>query len=136
MASRIVQGDVYEYKFSFNQSHVEKFAEASGDYNPVHFDKDFARKTIFKRTIIHGFLSGSVFSKVFGTLFPGNGTIYLKQDMKFYSPMFVDTEYIAVFTVISTDVGRNRATVDTHVKDDQGQIFIKGEAMIQHQSIF
>ena len=134
--SRIVQGDVYEYKFTFTQSQVEKFAEASGDYNPVHLDKDFAKKTIFKRTIIHGFLSGSVFSKVFGTLFPGNGTIYLKQDMKFYSPMFVDTEYFAVFTVISTDVGKNRATIDTQVKDDQGQIFIKGEAVIQHQSIF
>ena len=136
MVNRVIEGDIYEYKFSFGQSDVVKFAEASGDYNPVHLDNDYARETIFKRTIIHGFLGGSVFSKVFGTMFPGPGTIYLKQDMKFFKPMYTDVEYTAVLKVVSTDKERNRAIVETLIEDNEGQFTIKGEAVIQHQSIF
>lgn len=136
MVNRVIEGDIYEYKFSFGQSDVVKFAEASGDYNPIHIDNEYARETIFKRTIIHGFLGGSVFSKIFGTMFPGQGTIYLKQDMKFFKPMYTDVEYTAVLKVVSTDKERNRAIVETLIEDNEGQFTIKGEAVIQHQSIF
>ena len=27
---------------------IKKFADVSGDYNPVHLDEDFAKNTIFK----------------------------------------------------------------------------------------
>lgn len=136
MESRIKPGVTFEYSFSFSQDDVIKFAEATGDYNPIHLDTDFASKSIFKRTIIHGFLGGSVFSKVFGTMFPGEGTIYLKQDMAFYKPMFTATLYKAVFKIVDTTIEKNRATVETQIIDDDGSIIIRGEAIIKHSSIY
>ena len=65
--------------------------------------KEYAKKTPFKTPIVHGFLAGSVFSKVFGTIYPGEGTIYLKQEMFFLKPMFTDQPYKAVFEIINTD---------------------------------
>ena len=67
----------FEHLFSFTQKDVEAFAKVTGDNNPVHLDESYAAKTMFKRPIMHGMLGATVFSKVFGTMFPGEGTIYL-----------------------------------------------------------
>lgn len=136
MDKHIKKGDSYDYKFQFNQDHVIKFAEASGDYNPIHLDSDYAQRTIFKRTIIHGFLGGSVFSKVFGTMFPGEGTIYLKQDLSFFKPMFVGQEYLAKFIVSEVFSEKNRALIITEIVNLNDEIVIKGEALIKHPKIY
>ena len=128
-------GDTFQYLFQFNQEDVIKFAEASGDFNPLHLDNDFAAQTIFGKTIIHGFLAGSVFSKVFGTIFPGQGTIYLKQDMSFLKPMFTEIQYTAIFEVLETKKKKSRAIVKTTIIDRDNQLIIIGEAIIQHVDI-
>lgn len=135
MVNKISKSDLFEYTFSFTQDDVIKFAEASGDNNPIHLNDEFASRSIFKRKIIHGFLGGSVFSKVFGTIFPGEGTIYLKQDMSFFKPMFTKVAYKAIFKVIDTIPEKNRAIVKTTIFDQENQIVIDGEAIIKHPSI-
>lgn len=134
--NRIIVGDTYKKEYSFDQNDVIKFAEASGDFNPIHLDDCYAKKSIFKRRIIHGFLGASIFSNVFGTLFPGEGTIYLKQDMSFYKPQFVNVLYIAKFEVQEVFVEKNRALVKTEVYDQENNLIIKGEALIKHPYIY
>ena len=125
----------FKYKFQFTQEDVIKFADASGDRNPVHLDSEYAKNTIFKKTILHGFLGGSIFSKVFGTINPGFGTIYLKQTMSFYKPMFTLVKYTAVFIVIEVYKEKNRALVETEIRDSDNNLIIGGSALIQHESI-
>jgi len=131
----IYLGSEYQFSFKFDQNDVINFAKASGDDNPIHLDDEYAKKTIFKKRILHGFLGGSVFSKVFGTLYPGNGTIYLKQNMSFYKPMFVETDYVAKFKVVEIDSIKNRAKVTTEIYDNENQLIIGGDALIKHPSI-
>ena len=129
----IEQGQVYTHSFSFTQQDVEKFAAVTGDNNPIHLDNAYAAQTVFKRPIMHGFLGGSIFSKVFGTLFPGEGTIYLKQSMAFVKPMYVDTNYDAVFTVREIIKEKNRAIIDTIISEaSTGDATIKGEATVMN----
>ncbi|MGZ3883992.1 MAG: MaoC family dehydratase [Bacteroidia bacterium] len=129
----IQSGQVYNHDFSFSQDEVDRFAEVTGDKNPVHLDAAYAAKTMFKRPIMHGMLSASLFSKVFGTLFPGEGTIYLKQSLSFLKPMYVDTAYEAVFTVREVIGDKNRATVETLIKDKTtGIVCTSGEATIMN----
>lgn len=124
-------GTTYRHSFSFTQEEVQKFAEVTGDKNPVHLDEKYAAGTMFKRPIMHGFLGGSIFSKVFGTLFPGEGTIYLKQSMAFMKPMFVDTEYEAVFTVKDLNREKHRIVVETKIVEKvTGAETISGEATV------
>ena len=123
--------EVYTHNFKFSQDEVNRFAEVTGDKNPVHTDADYAAKTMFKRPIMHGMLSASLFSKVFGTLFPGEGTIYLKQSLSFLKPMYVETDYEAVFTVKEVISDKNRATVETLIKDkNTGLVCTSGEALV------
>lgn len=122
---------VYSHEFQFSQEEVNRFAEVTGDKNPVHTDAEYAAKSMFKRPIMHGMLSASLFSKVFGTLFPGEGTIYLKQTLNFLKPMYVDTTYEAVFTVREVLKDKHRAIVETVIKDKaSGNICTSGEATV------
>lgn len=135
MDDNINFGSEYSYEFMFDQNDVINFANATGDDNPIHLDDEYAKTTIFGKRILHGFLGGSVFSKVFGTLFPGNGTIYLKQNMSFFKPMFVETNYVAKFTIIEVSSEKNRATVRTEIFDSNNELIIGGEALIKHPRI-
>ena len=129
----IEQGTTYNYTFRFTQKEVELFAQVTGDKNPVHLDADYAAKTMFKRPIMHGFLGGSVFSKIFGTLFPGEGTIYLKQSMSFMRPMFVDTDYEVRMTVKEVVKEKHRANVETVIVDkNTNEVVINGEATVMN----
>lgn len=122
----------FEYPFSFTQDQVVKFAESTGDNNPIHLDEEFASRSIFKQRIVHGFLSGSVFSKIFGTQYPGNGTLYLKQSMVFLAPMFVDQSYIAKLTLLERIEAKKRGVYKTDILDSSGKIVFTGEAVIVH----
>jgi acyl dehydratase len=121
---------VYTHEFRFSQDEVNRFAEVTGDKNPVHTDPAFAAKSMFRRPVMHGMLSASLFSKVFGTLFPGEGTIYLKQSLNFLKPMYVDTSYEAIFTVKEVLKDKNRAIVETLIRDKDGKVCTSGEATI------
>ena len=121
----------YSHDFKFSQDEVNRFAEVTGDKNPVHPDAGYAAKSMFKRPIMHGMLSASLFSKVFGTLFPGDGTIYLKQTLNFLKPMYVDTDYEAVFTVKEVMKDKHRAIVETIIRDKTtGILCTSGEATV------
>jgi acyl dehydratase len=133
MSQLLEVGDSHRLSFSYTQEQVNRFADVTGDNNPLHSDEQYAATTPFKRPIMHGFLGGSVFSKIFGTLFPGEGTIYLSQNMKFMRPMFVDTEYEAIMTITSIDREKHRANVQTQIVDKAtGKPTIEGEATVMH----
>ena len=129
-------GDKFEHNFAFTQEDVVLFAKVTGDNNPVHLDTEYATKTIFKRRIIHGMLGATVFSKVFGTMFPGEGTIYLNQNLQFLRPMFVDTSYKAVFEVIEIDSEKHRGTITTMILNDEGKKVVDGFAILMHTEKF
>ena len=129
----IQKGETFSHEFKFTQNEVNQFAEVTGDKNPVHTDAEYAAKTMFKRPIMHGMLSASLFSKVFGTLFPGEGTIYLKQSLNFLKPMYVETDYIAEFKVLDIIADKNRAIVETVIKDkNSGLVCTSGEATVMN----
>ena len=127
-------GFVFNHHFSFTQKQVEAFAEITGDDNPVHLDEAYASKTIFQKRIIHGFLGASVFSKVFGTLFPGEGTIYLSQTMAFHRPMFTDKNYKATFVIDSIDTEKKRAVVNTVIYDEADKKIVTGQAVVMNDA--
>ncbi len=123
-------GSIFKHSFIITQEEVIKFAEVSGDHNPIHLNDEYAKETIFKKPIIHGMFGASIISYVMGMKFPGPGSVYLKQNLEFMRPMFVNVEYEGVFTVVSIDE-KNRASVETNIYDKTtGKVCTKGEALI------
>ncbi len=133
---RPVVGEQFEHSFRFTQHDVVKFAAVTGDVNPVHLDERYAATTPFKKPILHGFLSGSVFSKVFGTIFPGEGSIYLSQQMSFKRPMYADQEYRAVFTITDVDAEKGTLTIAGKILDTNGKVCLEGEGKLMNRGVF
>ncbi|MCB0837037.1 MAG: MaoC family dehydratase [Bacteroidetes bacterium] len=127
-------GDTHQKDFSFSQEQVNAFAEISGDKNPIHIDAEYAAETVYKKPIIHGFLGGSVISNVLGTEFPGEGTVYLKQEMTFRRPMYPDVAYRVILTVLEVDERRNRAEIETKIVSvEDGKPVLTGSASVMHK---
>ena len=129
-------GDVYDTDVCYSQDQVRAFAEISGDYNPLHLDEEYAATTPFGRRIIHGFLSASVFSRILGLEFPGEGTIILRQSLTFRAPLYVGVSYTVVMRVKEVIEDKHRAVMEGVISDlSTGKPAIHGETLIQNPSI-
>jgi acyl dehydratase len=133
---KIKVGDSYSHKTRYTQEQVDRFADVTGDNNPIHINQEYAAKTPFGKPIVHGFFAGAVFSKVFGTMFPGEGTIYMYQEMAFLAPVFVEKDYIAKFEVIEVNQEKHRAVVKCTLEDSEGKVAINGQAKLMHKERF
>lgn len=123
-------GQSFQKDFFISEELGRSFAKISGDYNPVHLDEEYARGTMFGKKIAHGMLLGSYISGVLGNDFPGEGTIYLKQDMKFTKPVYYgDTITISV-TVLEMDDARNRMTLETNCYNQASELVLAGTALV------
>ena len=94
------------------EERIQKFAEASDDFNPVHLDEAFASKTAYRGRIAHGLLSASFGSAVVGTILPGAGSIYVSQTLQFHLPVRIGDTVLIRITVLSVDQETARAELN------------------------
>jgi 3-hydroxybutyryl-CoA dehydratase len=112
---------------------IELFGEVSGDVNPVHFDENFARGTIFKGRIAHGVLSASYISTVLGMKMPGPGTIFMSLTTRFKAPVRIGDTVVATCTVREVNTEKRRVVFDCVCKVG-GTTVVDGEAMVMAPS--
>ena len=111
------------------QQDVARFAEVTGDRNPLHLDAEYAATTRFGEPIAHGILAAGYISAVIGTRLPGLGTIYLSQELRFKGPVRIGDTVTARVTVAAIDRARRRVRLDTTcVVGDQ--VVLEGEALV------
>lgn len=108
---------------------VARFGEVTGDFNPLHFDAEFAATTVFRAPIAHGILSAGYISAVIGTRLPGPGTIYLSQQLKFRAPVRIGDTVTARVTVAAVDRARRRVRLETACLVG-GEVVLEGEALV------
>ena len=123
-------GDKFSKDRKVTDELVRKFAEVSGDYNPLHLDEEFAKTTRFGRRIAHGMLSGAFISAVLGFEFRERKIVYLSQTMKFVAPVFIDDTVTATGTVIRIREDKGIVVLETVCTNQNGEILVKGEAVV------
>ena len=129
-------GDMYNKEFSISNEDIRVFSEITGDNNPIHLDENYAKKSGFMGPIVHGLLTGSIFSRILGNEFPGQGTIYLKQELNFCSVVYPDEKLIAEIEVLESN-GKGKYRLKTIIKSNNKKenIKINGEAIILYNRI-
>ncbi len=128
-------GDAASITRTFNTKDVELFSKVSGDYNPVHLDKDYAKTTIFKRRVVHGALINAMFSSLLGTTLPGEGSIYCNQKTRFTKPVFIDDTITATVAIESIDYEKKRIVLSTVAFNEREEVVLKGEAMVLYPAL-
>lgn len=109
---------------------IDKFADISLDRNPVHLDEEYAAKTMFKKRISHGILVSGLISAVLGTKLPGEGAIYMGQELKFMAPVYIGDTITATIEIVELVAEKNRVICSTICTNQDGKQVIVGKATL------
>jgi 3-hydroxybutyryl-CoA dehydratase len=124
-------GDRAEFSKTVTVEDIQKFAEVSGDTNPLHRDAEYAKKTRFGQCIAHGMLSAGLISAALGTkLAPHACAVYLSQTLRFLRPVKIGDTVRAIAEVKGLEVEKRMVTLETDCYNQDGEPVVKGEAVI------
>ena len=111
---------------------VRDYAEVSGDFNPIHLDENYAKKTDFKNKIVHGMLLISniteIMFKNFGNSWNESGSLKIK----FRNPLPVNSCLITNLKIIKFDKNNDGTlfTCEVMCNDYDDNILISGIASV------
>lgn len=109
---------------------VRKYAEITGDYNPLHFDAEFAAKTRFGRLMAQGGIATGLLHALVAMEMPGPGSVFMRQSWTFPAPVYIGDTLRAEATVKSVRAKRNMAELEFEVKNQDGTVVLNGEALV------
>lgn len=112
------------------EADVMAFAGLVGDVNPVHVDEDYARKSRFGRRIAHGMLTAGLISAVLGNELPGQGAIYLSQQIEFLAPVYIGDTVTAVAEVEAWRPDKRIITLKTDCYNQDDTQVVTGKAVL------
>ncbi len=113
---------------SLTSDHVAKFAEITGDYNPLHFDDAFAANTKFQRLVVQGGLTTGLLHALVAMDMPGPGTVFLSQNWKFTAPVYIGDTITAEAEILHVHETKPVTQLQIHVRRQDGEVVLEGEA--------
>ena len=116
---------------TLTEADINGFAAVSGDMNPTHLDNDYAQGQGLQGKTAHGIWSGALVSTVLGTVFPGPGTVYVEQRMRFLDAARAGDRLDIAVRVRALDAGTQWVTLDCSVRKHDGQDLMLGEAIVK-----
>jgi len=123
-------GDTAVLERTLTEQDITLFAVMSGDINPAHVDPEYAMSSRFREVIGHGMWSGALISTVLGTDFPGPGTIYLGQSLRFRRPVKVGDTITIKVTAKEKDATKGKVVLDTECVNQDGEVVVSGTAEV------
>ena len=119
-----------EVKKTITNEDIQKFAEVSLDFNPIHMDEEAGKNSIFGKRIAHGMISAGLISAVLGTKLPGEGAIYMSQELKFMAPVFIGDTLTAICEIEELITEKSRVVMKTIVVNQDGKEVVTGKATL------
>ena len=119
----------HETVHTITENDIQRFAEVSEDFNPLHMSDEFAAKTVFGKRIAHGALTASYISGILGNNLPGPGAIFIGLSMRFKRPVHIGDEVTVRAEVAEKKDRGNRVTLKVECTVD-GKRVITGEAEV------
>ncbi len=119
-------------KKSLTQEQINLYAEASRDFNPIHIDEEFAKKTPLGGTIAHGMLILAYVSQIMTVAFHRDWLVGGKLNIRFKEPARPG-DTITVSGKISKLEKSDRETVvscDVQCSNQKNELIITGEAKL------
>jgi len=122
-------GMTHETHHIIKEEDIQKFAEVSGDFNPLHMDEAYAKTTTFGRRIAHGALTASFISAILGNNLPGPGAVFVGLSMRFRRPVYIGSEVVVKVAVAEMMERGNRVILKATCTVD-GKAAISAEATV------
>jgi acyl dehydratase len=121
-------GQTATRSLTLTADHVRAFAEMTGDYNPLHFDAEFAAGTRFGRLIVQGGLITGVLNALVATDMPGPGTVFMSQEYKYVAPVFIGDTITAEAEILELHASKPVTKLSVTIRRGDGEVVLEGEA--------
>ena len=122
-------GDRGSYTKTITDRDVFRFADASGDYNPLHIDDHYARSSRFGRRIAHGILTAGIISTVLSSEIPGQGTLFAQLEIKFLKPVYIN-DTITATAMVEEIISSERVRLLVACLNQHGEDVAIGNAVV------
>ncbi len=106
-----------------------RYAGASGDFNPIHIDDEFAKAVGLPRNILHGLYSMGLVARANAALAGGDPRALKRLSVQFRGMGMPEQEIVVSGTVKSVD--GERVVVDTVAQQGETAIIKNAEAEVQ-----
>jgi acyl dehydratase len=125
---KIQVGQIATRSMRLTKEHVEQFAMLTGDYNPLHFDPEFAERTKFGRPVVQGGLTTGLLHAIVAMDLPGPGTVFMSQNWKFTAPVYIDDKINAEVRIEHVHETKPVTQISARIVRQDGTTVLEGEA--------
>ena len=120
-------GDSASFTKTMTETDVILWVELTGDFNPIHIDKEYAKSTRFGNVLVPGVLVLGLVSNVMTQVTFGH--VYANQSIKFLKPVYIGDTITATGTIIEKLDEKNMVKVETKCVNQDGALVMIGEGM-------
>ena len=115
-----------QFQITITESIVDDFAKLTGDFSPIHMDKDYASTTTFEKRVVDGMLLASFLSKIVGMYLPGKHALYFSQSLDFRQPCFIGDTITVSSIVIDKSPSTKILKIESKITNQVGKILLSG----------
>jgi acyl dehydratase len=123
-------GQTASRSITLTSDHVKRFAKLTGDYNPIHFDPEFAAATKFGHLVVQGGLTTGLLNAIVAMDLPGPGTVFMSQNWNFTAPVYVGDTITAQIRVEHVHESKPVTQISVQISRGDETIVLEGEAWL------
>ncbi|GAB2877714.1 bifunctional enoyl-CoA hydratase/phosphate acetyltransferase [Uliginosibacterium flavum] len=123
-------GDSATLNRTVRREDIQLFAVVSGDVNPSHLDDQYAKESEFGEVTAHGMLSGAMISALLGNQFPGPGTTYVSQSLRFNALVHIDDTLSVKLVCTQKIPDKKQLLIACTVTNQDDVLVVEGEAIV------
>jgi len=123
-------GLIHNFEVDMAEELTKKFANISGDFNPLHMDEQYAKETKFGKRVVHGMLLASFFSRLVGMYLPGKNALYFSQNLNFVKPCFIGDRVTVEGEIIDKSESTKIIKLKTSIKNQEGESLVEGTSQV------
>lgn len=117
----IIEGTNAEFQVAVSEGMLEDFQKLSGDTNPMHTDREYAREKGMDDRICYGMLTASFYSRLVGMYLPGKYCILQEISIAFHKPVYIGDMLIVSGKVIKKNELFKRLEIDAKIINVNGE---------------
>jgi len=118
------------FEVEVTESMENKFAEITGNYNPLASNEEYATTTNYKKRICPGMFTASFLSRLTGMYLPGKYALVYSQSLNFVNICYIGDIITVQGEVIEKNDATKMITVNTTIKNQDGKKLIYGTALV------
>lgn len=126
---KVAVGQKAERSVQVTAEMVKKYAEITEDYNPLHFDEEFTKKTKFGRLIAQGGVISGVLNAIVAMDIPGPGTVFMHQEYDYKAPVYIGDTITGSVEVYEVHPTKPVTKIKVQIVNQKKEIVLEGRAV-------